>query len=1565
MLLKFLLAFLQIYLSLEYCHPNCEECDTENEYLYEMTCKSCKEGLYFLNNTQACIDKIYYPESFMDNGRLYLCEDLFYDQHCYECDPYMDTVGNCLSCEFGYVLNEKTNICEKCEGDSNFFWLEDGCIEGVSTYCYLVHTCCNILDNCNLNISDLCIEQGYNKDCFIWNKNNKIIFVNFFIYEGIKDCITTPSYNVDRSGYLLIEFMLENFDPDYGYSNTNQEKRKLYFYNDEGRGCFDEINDNYTKIVGYNKHYTRGISTSIALKFNNSEEYKYLLNFESYNNNLELIDIKTGEIIMDNIYDILWIFYFHSIKDYNNQAIQILELNEDNQFLICSYSVYSDDDNYIVLFYWIFSLDYCPNEKLDFNILKFIDYNQHNSNTIFFNKNTKFFFIQDKTGNLFASFVSTENKLFILDNSSRNNYYIYDLIDQNCFQKLLLITNEIKLLCFFSIDRYFNFKIFDFISNEKINYIFDFQIKVKHFLTYDNTDIIILTEEKISFAILEFNNICIYLLNFFNYYKNYMINKFIINVQGNALYNNQAYSHLFKYKDILGIHFQEQYVIYGFILFGYYNSTDPKQIINLKKDGLNYHIKLNDYLNLQSNIFGYKIKCIKIIEVPDINKSGLYLISNFTKKEISKNECININTEIFLFYSYNGTLNKGNHLFKFAGVLNEPEYEIIQNNSDDTFWNFDNETLKQEYIEIYNNRRNMNITGKVALVQINVLNDTKVFCDKKYDIFALKSEKGQYLACGIGQFYDVENANEITQLNLGINYYFDYNKNCYIKCHEKCKTCSREFNNTNMKCDDCYEKYFLREGNCLEISECDYNYYYDINFNLKCINRDTFCPDFKPYENIKTKECIENCSILELNSSCSPTNNLIAINDTYHKIFNNLDYLNLKERLLNNKTKYTIIGNNVTFIFSTSEIEKNELYINNNYSSIILGQSENELKKIYLLAEELPIPILKIETLNNHSNNVELFYEFFNPLNFSQKLDLNLIPENFINIRIPIYLKKYKIDLISKTKNLGYNIFDLNNSFYNDICSIFTYNGSDITLSERKNIIDLSDEILCLNECNYLNYDIITMRSICLCKIGHDNNITDKTDSNNNVINSDNNHFVDLIKTNTDISKTSNIIVVKCFSKIFKQNLFTENYGFYIIFFLIIFNVIILVYFPISKIDKLLNEYCIDVLNKMKKIYNNKDKIERKLTDDDKKEQIIKNKTENIEENKKENINKKINLNIDMNNKPIIALYQEDMKKIPFNTSKNKIISRLRFNNINQPTSNLILTDNSKNDKTNLSLNNIIEKYHKIELNKDDEKEKKIIDELKGKNNSDYYIYYIIKNIPYEERKIYLSESEIDNLSYKNALQIENRTGAEYYFALLKEKNKIISIFFNDKDYNIQSAKILVFIFDFNLSLTINALFYNDETIYQINQQDGQYNLKLKIARVIYSSIISIIISFIIELLGFSHKSIIELRYYKKVKETEIEIPKLIKKIKLKYILFSCLTILFNIIFFYYISAFCAIYSVIQTHMISDSLISFLLTMSYSLILSIISTIIRVFSLKKENKLRHFFYLISWIISLI
>ena len=442
-----------------------------------------------------------------------------------------------------------------------------------------------------------------------------------------------------------------------------------------------------------------------------------------------------------------------------------------------------------------------------------------------------------------------------------------------------------------------------------------------------------------------------------------------------------------------------------------------------------------------------------------------------------------------------------------------------------------------DYIEIYNEQINRNITGRVSLVQINVLNDIKVFCDDKYNQTSLKSKEGKYITCGDGEFYDVINQNEITQKNLGDKYYFDENKKIYIKCHERCKKCSKEYNDTNMNCDECYDNYFLRNGICLEISKCDNNnYYYDIDLILKCLNIDSYCPHFKPYENNITKECIEECNINDLkNKICNPTNNPISINETYKKILNNINHLNLENKLLKNKEKYIINGNNVSFIFTTSDIEKNDLYKIYNGSSIILNKCENILKKHYLISESSSIPILKIEKYNKIINNIDIFYELFNPKNFSQKLDINLCSQNYIEIRLPLALKKYKMDLVLSTSNLGYNIFNLNDSFYNDICSIFTYNNSDFSLSERKLLLDLTDENICVQAgCNFSDFDIVTLRTICECKIGNDinNESLNEIEINNN----EEDNIFKILKENINFSQASNIRVVKCFSKVLNKH---------------------------------------------------------------------------------------------------------------------------------------------------------------------------------------------------------------------------------------------------------------------------------------------------------------------------------------------------------------------------------------------------------------------------------------------
>ena len=121
-------------------------------------------------------------------------------------------------------------------------------------------------------------------------------------------------------------------------------------------------------------------------------------------------------------------------------------------------------------------------------------------------------------------------------------------------------------------------------------------------------------------------------------------------------------------------------------------------------------------------------------------------------------------------------------------------------------------------------------------------------------------------------------------------------------------------------------------------------------------------------------------------------------------------------------------------------------------------------------------------------------------------------------------MKQYQLDLIKTVKDLNYNIFDLNDPFYNDICSIFSFNDTVFSLSERKNLLDLSAEIFCMENCNFSNIDIYTLRSICICNI---NNTNLNEENNENI--TENVDYINKLKESISFSKSSNIKVIQCF----------------------------------------------------------------------------------------------------------------------------------------------------------------------------------------------------------------------------------------------------------------------------------------------------------------------------------------------------------------------------------------------------------------------------------------------------
>ena len=125
--------------------------------------------------------------------------------------------------------------------------------------------------------------------------------------------------------------------------------------------------------------------------------------------------------------------------------------------------------------------------------------------------------------------------------------------------------------------------------------------------------------------------------------------------------------------------------------------------------------------------------------------------------------------------------------------------------------------------------------------------------------------------------------------------------------------------------------------------------------------------------------------------------------------------------------------------------------------------------------------------------------------------------------------------------------------------------------------------------------------------------------------------------------------------------------------------------------------------------------------------------------------------------------------------------------------------------------------------------------------------------------------------------------------------------------------------------------------------------------------IISSTINSIIRFFSLSEKDILKLK--KIDNDLKEYLYNLLKCLIIKFILFYIFSLLFLIIFWYYLACFCAIYKNTQYHLIKDTLICFGLSFLYPLGLNLIPGFFRIPSLNKKNK--DCLYLTSKIIQLL
>ena len=518
-----------------------------------------------------------------------------------------------------------------------------------------------------------------------------------------------------------------------------------------------------------------------------------------------------------------------------------------------------------------------------------------------------------------------------------------------------------------------------------------------------------------------------------------------------------------------------------------------------------------------------------------------------------------------------------------------------------------------------------------------------------------------------------------------------------------------------------------------------------------------------------------------------------------------------------------------------------------------------------------------------------------------EKLNLDICFENKIEISVPII--NIKEEELYK--------YDMKSGYYKDKCFPSSNdNKVDLTISDRQNEYINNNLTLCENNCELNEYDKEIKKAICECEIKNEINIkSDLTIDKKKLLSK-------FIK----IKSLVNIDIMKCYKVLFTKRGLIKNIGSYILL-LIIFLYIILLFVFVSKGFTFFQEQ-IKAIILAKELYlkTNKTKNNHPLRNNStfKKKKNLKNKT--IPKRKK--IKTKSNKNNEPPSKKKRNRKKNDYSDLSFfkhNTSKYS-------------------SQNNFKKKLSLKANNKIIIY-------------------KGKNPE-------TKN---NEKSLFfdLNDYELNSLSYNEAIKYDKRSYWQYYISLIRTKHLIFCTFCPNRDYNSMIIKICLFLFSFALYYTVNGLFFSDSTIHEIYEESGAFNFIYHLPQILYSTLISSVINITLKALSLSQNNILKIKKQKKIKDSKLKIKSVLNCLKIKFIIFFVLSFLFLILFWFYLSCFCAIYNNTQVHLIKDTLISFLLSLVYPFGINFLPGLFRIPSLRDIKNSRICLYKISKIIQLI
>ena len=236
---------------------------------------------------------------------------------------------------------------------------------------------------------------------------------------------------------------------------------------------------------------------------------------------------------------------------------------------------------------------------------------------------------------------------------------------------------------------------------------------------------------------------------------------------------------------------------------------------------------------------------------------------------------------------------------------------------------------------------------------------------------------------------------------------------------------------------------------------------------------------------------------------------------------------------------------------------------------------------------------LKQEKLSDKSSEKNVQFEVFEPYN-KTKLNLSLCSQTSINIYVIYELSPETQALNAQLEKLGYNMFDINDPFYQDICTPYKSSvNTDMLLSDRIYYIYNNGNAHCQPNCYFTGYISGSKYINCTCSISEENNVVEEKFRPEK-----------LYESFFEILKYSNYKILKCYKLISSNKIIKENIGSIILIIFFVVYLISLLFYIIKGVNPLKNK-----IKKLKakeeenKVYSEEIRINPNIFDNNNKEE--------------------------------------------------------------------------------------------------------------------------------------------------------------------------------------------------------------------------------------------------------------------------------------------------------------------------------------------------------------------------